>query len=185
MKRLTLILGAFIALTQICGCESPEVKPPPAPPAEKCDLPFDKAACVAVNSEIYPITAEACTKLSKKPYFCREEPDEVECESTEREGMWCCCDSAAVGCGAPSSPPKNESSTTCNLPAAGAVCLLLEATGYPTLADACIDINTMAVPYYCTEKPFDASCNPHPELDGIFCCCDPTQDMFCEAHLAP
>jgi hypothetical protein len=134
------------------------------------------------------VTAEACTKTSKKPYFCRQDPQYVDCTKVgeDENGMWCCCDPAAIGCDAKKSPPKDPNPMVCIQPPLGAVCMLLESTGYPELASACTTINTNAVPYYCTAEPkHEASCKPHPDIDDIYCCCNPLSDMFCEAHLAP
>lgn len=192
MKFLTKALaGALVLLVPVLGmgCEEEAKPPPPPPPQPVCELPFGDAACVAVDSVIYPVTAEFCTNLGgKKPYFCRQDPESIECEKTEREGMWCCCDSAGIGCDAKTSPPKNPDPEVCADPPSGAVCMLLESTGYADLAMTCTSLNTKLVPYYCMEEPKqEASCKPHPDplMEGIWCCCDPHTDMYCEAHLAP
>jgi hypothetical protein len=188
MKFLTkALVGALVLLVPILGmgCEE-EPKPPPTPPV--CELPFGDTACVAVDSVIYPVTADACTNLGgKKPYFCRQAPESIECEKTEREGMWCCCDSASIGCDVKTSPPKDPDPDVCIDPPAGSVCMLLESTGYAELATACMTLNTKLVPYFCSDEPKqEASCmRPDPLVETIWCCCDPRTDMFCEAHLAP
>ncbi len=192
MKYLTkALVGALVLLVPIfgMGCEEESKPPPPPPPPPPvCELPFGDTACVAVDSAIYPVTADFCKLSGKKPYFCRQDPDFIECDKTERDGMWCCCDSAQIGCDAKVSPPKDPDPKVCIAPPAGAVCVLLESTGYPDLGMACTMLNTMLVPYFCSEEPKqEASCKPHPDplMEGIWCCCNPKTDMFCEAHLAP
>jgi hypothetical protein len=97
----------------------------------------------------------------------------------------CCCDVENAFCTVKFDPPADHLHDECVPPPTGAVCVVLDRKAYATFETECASTRNGSIAYFCVDKPFEANCEQHPTAVGIWCCCDPVQDPYCEAHLAP